>query len=119
MYYPNDHYYYPNDHHYWDGGDHSKPYLTWTTNTTVADDLTNIIDTAQALVKITLPKPIKRVIFHNPATVVYWQDGSKTVVKCKADEHYDKEKGLAMCLAKKLLGTEFHSTFKEWCKDAD
>lgn len=62
---------------------------------------------------------IKRVIFHNPATIVYWQDGSKTVVKCKADERYDKEKGLAMCLAKKLLGTEFHSTFKEWCKDAD
>lgn len=63
------------------------------------------------------PYRMKRVIFHNPATIVYWQDGSKTVVKCKADERYDKEKGLAMCLAKKLLGTEFHSTFKEWCKD--
>lgn len=72
---------------------------------------------AESVANVLCPYRMKRVIFNNPATIVYWQDGSKTVVKCRADEHYDKEKGLAMCLAKKLLGTEFHRTFKEWCKD--
>lgn len=58
--------------------------------------------------------PIKRVIFHNPATIVYWNDNSKTVVKCKDGETFDKEKGLALCISKKLLEDKFHSEFKKW-----
>lgn len=58
--------------------------------------------------------PIKKVIFHNPATIVYWNDNSKTVVKCKDGETFDKEKGLALCISKKLLEDKFHSEFKKW-----
>ena len=46
---------------------------------------------------------IKQVIFNDPATIVIWLDGSKTVVKCK-NEAYDPEKGLAMCIAKRAMG---------------
>lgn len=42
---------------------------------------------------------IKDVIFAPPATIVYWSDGSKTVVKCS-------EKGLAMAIAKRCGGNK-------------
>ena len=35
--------------------------------------------------------------------MVFWRDGTKTVVKCH-DEDFDAEKGLAMALARKLWG---------------
>lgn len=63
--------------------------------------------------------PIKKVIFHDPATIVYWQDKTKTVVKCKDGETFDKEKGLAMCISKKLLGDEFHSEFRKYTEDKE
>lgn len=55
----------------------------------------------------------KKVIFNSPATIVYWSDGSKTVVKCKKDEIFDREKGLAMAISKKVLGKAYRETFKE------
>lgn len=44
-------------------------------------------------------RTIKRVIFNEPATIVFWGDGTKTVSKCY-DEEYNKKKGLLMCIAK-------------------
>lgn len=49
---------------------------------------------------------IKKVIFNNPATIVLWIDGTKTVVKCCSCELFDPEKGLAMAFAKKMLGNK-------------
>ena len=60
---------------------------------------------------------IARVIFHGPATIVYWMDGTKTVVKCMEGEEFDYEKGLAMAVCKRIYGTRFHEIFKEWCHD--
>lgn len=47
---------------------------------------------------------IKKVIFNPPATVVYFSDGSKTVVRCSKNDTFDKEKGLALALAKRACG---------------
>lgn len=61
---------------------------------------------------------IKDVIFSDPATVVFWSDGTKTVVKTRSGEEYDKEKGLAMAIVKKLSGNtrDYYNLFMEWCK---
>lgn len=48
---------------------------------------------------------IKNIIFNDPATIVMWSDGTKTVVKCGESDTFDPEKGVAMCCMKKLLGT--------------
>lgn len=48
---------------------------------------------------------IKKVIFNEPATIVFWTDGDKTIVKCSDDEIFDPEKGLAMAVSKKMLGS--------------
>lgn len=59
---------------------------------------------------------IEKVIFNNPATIVFWKDGSKTITKCGELDIYDPEKGLAMCFAKRLLGNEgnYYNVFTEW-----
>ena len=49
-----------------------------------------------------LYEDIDRVIFHNPATIVFWKDGTKTVAKCY-NENYDPEKGLMMAILKKFM----------------
>lgn len=63
--------------------------------------------------------PIKKVIFNNPATIILWKDGTKTVVKCQKGDTYDKEKGFYMCVAKKALGNKgnFNNEFKRWVED--
>lgn len=50
---------------------------------------------------------IENVIFNDPATIVFWTDGSKTVVKCQPGEIFDPEKGLAMAISKKVLGNDY------------
>lgn len=64
---------------------------------------------------------IKKVIFNNPATIIIWSDGSKTVVKVQNGEEYDPEKGMALCCAKKLLGNKsnFNNEFKKWLPKED
>ena len=61
---------------------------------------------------------ITKVIFNDPATIVFWKDGTKTVVKCE-NETYDPEKGFAMAIAKKVLGNKgnYYETFKKWLPD--
>ena len=57
---------------------------------------------------------IEKVIFHDPATIVYWTDGTKTVVKTH-NESCDKEKGLSMAIAKKTLGKDY-KLIRELCE---
>lgn len=49
---------------------------------------------------------IKDVIFNDPATIVFWADGTKTVVKAQGDDKFDPEKGLAMAISKKYFGNQ-------------
>ena len=59
---------------------------------------------------------ITKVIFNNPATIVFWSDGEKTVVKCSCDEAFDEEKGLSMAISKRVLGNKsnYYNEFKKW-----
>ena len=47
---------------------------------------------------------VKRVIINNPATIVLWEDGTKTICKCAEGDTFDAEKGIAMCFLKKMFG---------------
>ena len=67
-----------------------------------------------------LPK-IKDVIFNEPATIILWADGTKTVVKCQEGEGYDPEKGMAMAISKKALGNKgnYCEVFKKWLPEEE
>ena len=67
--------------------------------------------------KDNMMRKIKKVIFNDPATIVIWEDNTKTVVKCGEHDTYDPEKGLAMAIVKKLLGDNqgyYYEVFKKW-----
>lgn len=79
------------------------------------------------LFKPKTPKPvpyipkIKNVIFNEPATIILWVDGTKTVVKCQEGEGYDPEKGMAMAISKKALGNKgnYCEVFKKWLPEEE
>lgn len=65
------------------------------------------------------PTP-KEVIFNPPATIVYWMDGTRTVVKCSEEDLFSEEVGFVMCFVKKCLGNKHScSTYiREFLKGA-
>lgn len=56
---------------------------------------------------------IERVIFNGPATIVFWNDGTKTVVKCMEGEEFDEEKGISMAFMKKLYGKGYMNKIRK------
>lgn len=51
-----------------------------------------------------------RVLFSGPATIVFWPDGTKTVVKCAEgdDVIFDRKTAIMWCFMKKMFGTTSH-----------
>lgn len=47
---------------------------------------------------------IKKVIFNGPATIVFWDDNTKTVVKCSDGDIYDKRVAILYAIGKKMCG---------------
>lgn len=69
-------------------------------------------DTFSIAIRNAFGPNIEKVIFNKPATIVFWTDGTKTVVKCGDGDMWDEEKGLAMAICKKLIGLkEFYKHY--------
>ena len=62
---------------------------------------------------------IKDVRFSPPATIVFWSDNTKTVVKAQSGELYDAEKGLLACIVKRITGNTgaYNEILKKWTKE--
>jgi hypothetical protein len=58
---------------------------------------------------------ISKVIFNYPATIVFWADGTKTIVKCKEGDQWDPHAGISAAIAKKFFGTQVN----KWVKKAE
>ena len=68
--------------------------------------LSNIVGEHKSLLGLTLYYlKVERIIFNPPATVVFWEDATKTVVKCAEDDEFNPEIGVAMCYMKKIYGS--------------
>lgn len=89
--------------------------LTCTVTDTLRDYYEKDVENTKELLNLR-KNGIKNVIFNPPATIVFWNDGTKTVVKCQNDEAFDPEKGLAMAIAKKHFGNKgsYCNQIKKW-----
>ena len=64
---------------------------------------------------INLDKEIEKVTFNEPATIVFWKDGTKTVSKCSHGDTFNKETGLAMCIIRKLCNNRnYNKVFEKY-----
>lgn len=59
---------------------------------------------------------VKKVIFNDPATIVYWSDGDKAVVKCMEGETFNRWTGFAMAVCKKMMCENDPVKFHRWMK---
>lgn len=80
------------------------------------DDVIELLSRWYNFEKVTDDSIISRVIFNEPATIILWSDGTKTVAKTHGDDAFDPEKGFAVACAKKLLGrgNTFRMEFAKW-----
>ena len=64
---------------------------------------------------------IEKVIFNDPATIVIWIDGSKTVVKCQDGDIFDRRTGLLMAIAKKCFGNtgRYNDIIDKWVDEPE
>lgn len=46
----------------------------------------------------------KEIIYNDAATIVYWTDDTKTVVKCNENDEYSEYAGFVAAVAKKMYG---------------
>ena len=53
---------------------------------------------------------VKKIIYNDPATIVFWKDGTKTVVKCAKGEKFNEYTAFCAALAKKVYGTNSRVT---------
>ena len=54
---------------------------------------------------------IDRVIFNDPATIVFWKDKTKTIVKCHPEDTFDEEIGFMCCYLKRVLSSKEYTKF--------
>jgi len=59
---------------------------------------------------------VEDIIINPPATIIKWDDDTKTIVKCQNGDNYDPEKGIALCFMKKMCGNK--SAYNEILKAA-
>ena len=58
---------------------------------------------------------IKKVIYNDPATIVFWSDGTKTICKCNDGDIYNAEQGLVLCVLKKVVTpTQVFNLLRDW-----
>ena len=50
---------------------------------------------------------IKEVIYNDPAIIVFWSDGRKTVTKKHEDDEFNTTTGIALNVLKKIMGSDF------------
>lgn len=61
---------------------------------------------------------IEKVIYNNPAVIVFWSDGTKTKSRCADNDEWNPEFGLNLAVLKKFIkttGTE--NLYKDWGVD--
>lgn len=105
--------------------DHIISYLTQDvfrardlcTHNTVTSSYGKVTTTKNPDIKPT----IKRVMFNPPATIIFWSDDTKTVVKCQEGDTYNPETGFALAYLKKLLGNDntFNKEIDKWVPQFD
>ncbi|MDT3386719.1 MAG: hypothetical protein LIR46_02995 [Bacteroidota bacterium] len=66
---------------------------------------------------VPVPYQPRRIFFDPPATVVFWEDDTKTVVRCTEDDEFNPYYGFVCALGKKMFGTNNEIT--RMLKDAE
>lgn len=48
---------------------------------------------------------VDKIIYSGPKTIILWHDGTKSIVSCSEDDHYDYCAGFCAVVTQKVFGT--------------
>lgn len=51
---------------------------------------------------------LDKIIYSGNRTIVFWKDGTKTIVKCAKEQEFDEYSGFVAAFAKKAFGSTSH-----------
>lgn len=82
------------------------------------NDIEATLEAARNIHPCLIPKLhyIEKVICQPPATIIFWSDGSKTVVKTESTDEYDIEKGVLYAIIKRISSKK---EYENWLKTID
>lgn len=63
-----------------------------------------------------LPSTVEKIVYNGPATIVFWKDGTKTVIKCHEGDQFDEVTGFLLCCLRKMLT---QNSYSELCEVLD
>lgn len=86
----------------------NKPKLTYVTTSRDDDSFFSWRRGTDAIGK-TLPR---KWVINGPATILFWEDGTKTIVKCNKGDEFDAQKGYLMAYFEKWTGLSKHQIAK-------
>ena len=56
-----------------------------------------------------LPSMVEKITYCGPATIVFWKDGTKTVIKCHEGDQFDEVTGFLLCCLRKMMTQQSYS----------
>ena len=56
-----------------------------------------------------LPSMVEKITYCGPATIVFWKDGTKTVIKCHEGDQFDEATGFLLCCLRKMMTQKSYS----------
>ena len=56
-----------------------------------------------------LPSTVEKIVYNGPATIVFWTDGTKTVIKCHEGDQFDEVTGFLLCCLRKMMTQHSYS----------
>ena len=56
-----------------------------------------------------LPSMVEKITYCGPATIVFWNDGTKTVIKCHEGDQFDEVTGFLLCCLRKMMTQKSYS----------
>lgn len=88
----------------------SKYGLFWFNKENVTPSLFDTPNLAKAFLNFTFGAPrvslgVKQVIFSGPKTIVFWIDGTKTIVSCGEGDNSDPYAGFCAAVTKRVFGS--------------
>lgn len=86
----------------------SKYGLFWFKKENVTPSLFDAPKRNDAIIPAALAKAslgVKQVIFSGPKTIVFWLDGTKTIVSCGEGDHNDPYAGFCAAVTKRVFGS--------------
>lgn len=63
-----------------------------------------------------LPSMVEKIVYNGPATIVFWKDGTKTVIKCHEGDQFDEVTGFLLCCLRKMMT---QNSYSELCEVLD